>query len=212
MYGMLRRARHRRLAMITVVDIDEWWGLVDIARAAAGERADDRELLDDPLPEALVGVLASLEPAGIIDFYVKYVEVQDSAYQYSLSMAAYLIEGSYTDDGFMDFRGGLILLGRDTFSRAVAHPDSLAELPTVARMSRDEGGWIGYESVSYLISDAYRRVQGETDSLDTAVETALSAMARPEQLLGEEWNRDPEDEEQMGRRLPRLAALGRRVV
>ncbi|PIM72629.1 hypothetical protein CTU88_10845 [Streptomyces sp. JV178] len=77
----------------------------------------------------------------------------------------------------------------------------------MTRMSREEGGWIGYESVSYVISDAYRRVLGETDSLDTAVEAALSGMARPEQLLGEEWNRDPEDEEQMRRRLPRLAAL-----
>ncbi|MET9088113.1 DUF4240 domain-containing protein [Streptomyces sp. NPDC004237] len=189
------------------MDMDEWWGLVDTARTAVGDRADDRELPDDPLPEALVGVLAALEPAGIIDFYVKYVEAQDSAYRYSLYMAAYLIEGSCTDDGFMDFRGGLILLGQDTFSRAVAHPDSLAELPTVTRMSREEGGWIGYESVSCLIADAYRRVQGETDSLDTAVEAALSGMARPEQLLGEEWNRDPEDEEQMRRRLPRLAAL-----
>jgi hypothetical protein len=204
---MLRRARNRRLVMITVMDMDEWWRLVDIARAAVGDRADDRELPDDPLPEALVGVLATLEPTEIIDFYVKYVEVQDSAYRYSLCMAAYLIEGSCTDDGFMDFRSGLTLLGRDTFSRAVANPDSLAELPTVTRMSREEGGWIGYESVSYVISDAYRRVQGETDSLDTAVEAALSGMARPEQLLGEEWNRDPVDEEQMRRRLPRLAAL-----
>ncbi|MEU6227974.1 DUF4240 domain-containing protein [Streptomyces sp. NPDC047042] len=189
------------------MDIEEWWGFVGSARAAVGDRADDRELPDDPLPEALVGVLAALEPAEIIDFYVKYVEVKDSAYRHSLCMAAYLIEGSCTNDGFMDFRGGLALLGRDTFSRAVKNPDSLAELPTVTRMSRGEGGWIGYESVSYLISDAYLRVQGETDSLDTAVETALSGMARPEQLLGEEWNRDPEDEEEMRRRLPRLAAL-----
>ncbi|NEB00986.1 DUF4240 domain-containing protein [Streptomyces sp. SID13726] len=189
------------------MDIEEWWGFVDKARATVGDRADDRELPDDPLPEALVDVLASLDPAEIVDFYVKYVEVEDSAYRYSLCMAAYLIEGSYSDDGFMDFRGGLILLGRDMFNRAVEDPDSLADLPTVARMSREEGGWIGYESVSYLIEDAYRRIQGETDSLDTAVETALRAMTRPDKPLGEEWNRDPEDEEQMRRRLPRLAAL-----
>lgn len=107
-------------------------------------------LADDPLPEALVDVLAALEPAEIVDFYVKYVEVEDSAYQYSLCMAAYLIEGSYSNDGFKDFRGGLILLGRDTFSRVVENPDFLADLPTVTRMSREEGGWIGYECVSYL--------------------------------------------------------------
>ncbi|MFF7275124.1 DUF4240 domain-containing protein [Streptomyces griseorubiginosus] len=189
------------------MDINEWWGLVERARAAVGDRADDRELADDPLPEALVDVLAGLEPAEIVDFYVKYVEVEDSAYQYSLCMAAYLIEGSYSNDGFRDFRGGLILLGRDTFSRAVENPDFLADLPTVTRMSREEGGWIGYECVSFLISDAYQRIQGETDSLDTAVETALRGMARPDKPRGEEWNWDPEDEEQMRRRLPRLAAL-----
>ncbi|MCH5670628.1 DUF4240 domain-containing protein [Streptomyces gilvus] len=190
------------------MDMNEWWGLVDRARAAvSSDRADDRDLPDDPLPGALVDVLAALEPDDIVDFYVKYVEVKDSAYQYSLCMAAYLIEGSYTDDGFSDFRGGLMLLGRDTFSRAVAHPDSLAELPTVVCMSREEGGWIGYESVSYLISDAYRRVRGETDSLDTAVETALRGMTRPDKPLGAEGNWDPENEEQMRRRLPRLAAL-----
>ncbi|MBZ3903286.1 DUF4240 domain-containing protein [Streptomyces griseiscabiei] len=189
------------------MNMDEWWGLVDRARAAVGDRADDRDLPDDPLPAALVDVLATLEPAEIVDFYVKYVEVEDSAYHCSLCMAAYVIEGSYSDDGFMDFRGGLILLGRDVFSRAVAHPDSLAGLSTVARMSRGEGGWIGYESVSCLISDAYGRVQGETDSLDTAVATALSGMARPEKPRGEKWNGDPEDEAQLRRRLPRLAAL-----
>ncbi|WP_216589025.1 DUF4240 domain-containing protein [Streptomyces brasiliscabiei] len=160
------------------MNMDEWWGLVDRARAAVGDRADDRDLPDDPLPAALVDVLATLEPAEIVDFYVK-----------------------------MDFRGGLILLGRGVFSRAVAHPDSLAGLSTVARMSRGEGGWIGYESVSCLIPDAYGRVQGETDSLDTAVATALSGMARPEKPRGEKWNGDPEDEAQLRRRLPRLAAL-----
>ena len=198
---------HRGVSMIIVMDMNEWWGLIDRARAAVGHHADDRALPNDPLPEALVNVLASLEPAEIVDFYVKYVEVADSAYRYSLGMAAYLIEGSYTDDGFSDFRSGLILLGRDTFSRALAHPDFLADLPTVIRMSREEGGWIGYESVSYLISDAYQKVRGETDSLDTAVETALKGMARPDKPVGEEWNRDPGDEEQMRRRLPKLAAL-----
>lgn len=193
--------------MITVMDMNEWWALVDRARAAVGDRADDRELPDDPLPEALIDVLAKLEPAEIVDFYVKYVEVEDSAYQYSLCMAAYLIEGSYTSDGFMDFRGGLILLGQDTFSRAVENPDSLSDLATVTRMSREEGGWIGYESVTYLISDAYQRIQGETESLDTAVETALESMKRPDKPRGEEWNWDPHDEEQMRRRLPRLSAL-----
>ncbi|MET8981099.1 DUF4240 domain-containing protein [Streptomyces sp. NPDC004539] len=187
------------------MEMDTWWRLVDTARVAVGDRADDRDDPDDPLPEALVNVLSELEPAEIVDFYAKHVEVSDLAYTYPLCMAAYLIEGSWSNDGFMDFRGGLILLGRDTFSRAVKNPDSLATVPTVVRMCREEGGWIGYESLSYLIEDAYQKSQGETDSFGAAVEAAVKRMARPGKPLGEEW--DPENAEQIRLRLPLLAAL-----
>lgn len=187
------------------MEVDTWWGLIDRARVALGDRADDRDPPDDPLPQALVDVLAALSPAEIIDFKVKHIEVRDEAYLWPLWNAGYLIEGGCGDDGFMDFRDGLMLLGRDTFTRAVANPDTLADLPVVVAMSRSEGGWIGYESLSYLISDAYRRVQGETDSLDAAVTGAIRAMTRPDRPAGEDW--DPENDQEMQRRLPRLAAL-----
>jgi hypothetical protein len=38
-----------------------------------------------------------------------------------------LIEGYISDDSFMDFRDGLILLGREAIEAAIADPDSLAE-------------------------------------------------------------------------------------
>jgi hypothetical protein len=185
--------------------IDDWWGLIERARTTVGARADDRNSPDDPLPGALTDVLAALEPAEIIDFYLKSTEVTDSAYRHPLWNAAYLIEGGCGDDGFMDFRDGLILLGRDTFTRAVADPDSLAELPVVVRMSRDESGWIGFESLSYPINKAYRRSQGEIDSFNEAVEAGVRAMTRPEKPTGDDW--DVEDDQEMHRRLPRLAAL-----
>ncbi|WP_405008908.1 DUF4240 domain-containing protein [Kitasatospora sp. NBC_01539] len=187
------------------MQINDWWGLVEQARSVVGDRADDRNLPDDPLPGALTGILASLEPAEIIDFYLKAIEVTDSAYRRPLWKAAYLVEGGCGDDGFMDFRDGLILLGRETFTRAVARPDSLAELPVVVRMSRDEDGWIGFESLSYLIKQAYRESQGETGSFDTAVDAALRATVRPEEPTGADW--DSEDDDEMRRHLPRLAAL-----
>ncbi|WP_194927186.1 DUF4240 domain-containing protein [Catenulispora pinisilvae] len=187
------------------MEISTWWGIVEQARAAVGDRADDRDPPDDPLPDALVDVLAALEPADIIDFYVKHVELTDSAERYPLMWAAFLIEGSFTDDGFMDFRDGLMLLGHETFKRAVADPDSLADLSVVLRMSRDEGGWIGYETLSYLIKDAYQRARGETDTFDTALEAAIKGMTRPELPSGGNW--DPEDDDAMRHHLPRLAAL-----
>ena len=188
------------------MEINTWWGVIEQARAAVGDRAGDRNLPDDPLPAALVDVLATLEPTEIIDFYVKHVELTDSAYRYPLMWAAFLIEGSFMDDGFMDFRDGLMLLGQETFTRAVTDPDSLADLPVVVSMSREEGaGWIGYETLGYLIKDAYQRVQGETDSLDTALEAAIEGMTRPEKPSGDNW--DPECDDAMRRHLPRLAAL-----
>ncbi|MFD7383153.1 DUF4240 domain-containing protein [Streptomyces anulatus] len=187
------------------MDSNEWWGLVERARDVAGDRADDRDTPDDPLPGALTDVLAALEPERIAAFAVTAVGVTDSAYRRPLWNAAYLIEGGCGDDGFMDFRDGLALLGRETFSRAVADPDSLADLPVVVRMSRGERGWIGYESLSAPVTEAYRRVRGETDSLDAAVEAALRERIRPAEPEGESW--DAEDDEANRRRLPRLAAL-----
>lgn len=156
-------------------------------------------------PRIRRGAVTRLEPTQIVDFFVTHIKVSDSAYTAALWKAAYLIEEGCGDDGFTDFRDGLILLGRNTFTRAVKAPDTLADLPVVARMARDEEGWIGYESVSRLIKDAFHRVQGETDSLDAAIEAAAGDMSRPGQPLGEDW--DPEDDEETRRRLPRLAAL-----
>ncbi|SEG40478.1 Protein of unknown function [Thermomonospora echinospora] len=187
------------------MDIDIWWGLVERARRAAGDRADDRDLPDDPLPDILTGLLYELGAAQIIDFDRILVEVMDTAYRYPLWNAAYLIEGGCGDDGFMDFRAGLVLQGRAVFTQAVADPDSLAGLPVVARMGRDEGGWIGCEGMNYVAVNAYERLRGERESFDAAMEAALRGMDRPARAAGESW--DPEDEDECRRRLPRLSAL-----
>lgn len=72
--------------------IDDWWGLIERARAEVGDRADDRNPPDDPLPGALTDLLTGLEAAQITDFYVKAIEVTDTAYRQPLWNAAYLIE------------------------------------------------------------------------------------------------------------------------
>ncbi|GII59045.1 hypothetical protein Pth03_74340 [Planotetraspora thailandica] len=187
------------------METDAWWALIERARAVAGDRADDRDPPDDPLPQALTDLLAALDPAEIIAFDLLLTRVCDSAYTRPLWIAADLIEGGCGDDGFMDFRSGLILLGRETFTRAVADPDSLAGLPVVVRMSEDESGWIGCEDVSYAARSAYKLATGETDSFDAAVEAGVRAMDRPRRPSGEGWSMHDEDETR--RRLPRLAAL-----
>ncbi|MBC6457606.1 DUF4240 domain-containing protein [Actinomadura sp. HBU206391] len=183
------------------MDVDEWWGHIERARVAAGERADDRDSPDDPLVDILVDLLVALPPDQIIAFERRFSEVWRSAHQWRLWAAAYLIEGGCGDDGFMDFRAGLILLGRTTFTRAVDDPDSLADLPVVIRMADGDGGWIGCEDMNHAAHTAYERVQGETDSYDAA----MSTPGWPDRAAGERW--DLEDDDEMRRRLPRLAEL-----
>ncbi len=187
------------------MDSNEWWGLVERARDVVGDRADDRDAPDDPLPGALTDVLAALEPERMAAFAVTAVGVTDSAYRWPVWNAAYLIEGGCGDDGFMDFRDGLALLGRETFDPGGRRSRLPGRPAGGGPMSRGERGWIGYESLSAPVTEAYRRVRGETDSLDAAVEAALRERIRPAAPEGESW--DAEDDEANRRRLPRLAAL-----
>lgn len=187
------------------MDLDTWWDVVERARTAVGERAGDRNLPDDPLPQALTAVLATLSPEELVDWEITHRTVTDAAYRWPLWNAAYLIEGGCGDDGFLDFRDGLVLQGRTVFDRAVADPDSLAELPVVQLMATDEGGWLGYESVSYLVNDAYRQVDGSPREFHDAVAAALRTVPPLTEPTGPSW--DPEDESENRRHLPRLAEL-----
>ncbi|MVZ99575.1 DUF4240 domain-containing protein [Actinomadura sp. LD22] len=187
------------------MDERAWWALIEDARAEAGEHADDRDSPDDPLIGLVAERLAELDGPGIVAFDAMLTRVLDSAYRRPLWYAAYLIEGGCGDDGFMDFRAGLALLGRKVFTRAVDDPDTLADVPTVVRMAREEKGWIGAEGLHYAARNAYKQVLGETESFDASMESALRAMKRPEHPVGDDW--DVEDDEETRLHLPRLAAL-----
>lgn len=75
-----------------------------------------------------------------------------AAYQWLLWAAAYIIEGGCSDDGFMDFRYGLISRGRSVFERALADPDSLAD---VADDTTD--GFIPNEDFGYVAQRVYQK-------------------------------------------------------
>jgi hypothetical protein len=187
------------------MDEQAWWDLIEDARAEAGEHADDRDSPDDPLVDLVTARLLALDGPGIVAFDAMLTRVLDSAYRRPLWNAAYLIEGGCGDDGFMDFRAGLALLGRDVFTRAVDDPDTLADVPTIVRMGQEDEGWIGAEGLHYAARNAYKRTKGETESFDAAMESAVRAMQRPEHPLGHDWN--VEDDTTTRLHLPRLAAL-----
>ncbi|GGN90810.1 hypothetical protein GCM10010112_76530 [Actinoplanes lobatus] len=108
------------------MSVERFWNLVEAARASVEEPSDGdqvgeraRQLLDE-LPLEEVAELARAE-----------WELRARSYRVDLWGAAYLINGGCSDDGFEYFRGWLMSQGREVFERAVADPDTLADVPAV---------------------------------------------------------------------------------
>lgn len=83
--------------------------------------------------------------------------------------AAYLIGGGCSDDGFTDFRFGVIAQGRDWYEKAAACPDSLADHPAVA--GAELPLWhnpLCYEEAGYAAYHAFERVTGDEHAFEDA--------------------------------------------
>jgi hypothetical protein len=154
---------------------DQFWTLIESARAKSA--AEPEQGLRDELSSLSIDQLAS--------FQQHFDELVDTAYRRKLWGAAYLIGGGCSDDGFTDFRYGLISLGRATYEAAIENPDSLvtveAEIPN--------------ESFGYVASALYEEKGGG------ALERKSTA---PRDPVGDDWDFDDNLESQ--RRLPRLHA------
>ena len=155
---------------------DEFWRLIEAARAA-----------DPALPEE--GLHEVLEPLGAAElgsFQAHFDELFDAAYRWSLWGAAYLIEGGCSDDGFIDFRYGLVSLGRRAYEGALADPDSLVSVEDA----------IPNESFGYVASQLFEAKAGRP--------MAERRSNAPDAPAGDEWDFD--DEGENARRFPRLFA------
>ncbi|NUS81347.1 MAG: DUF4240 domain-containing protein, partial [Streptomyces sp.] len=168
-----------------------------------------------PFDEALVDLLAALSKEDILEFQTRFDEIHDAVYRWDVWAAAYLIGGGCSDDSFIDFRAGLIALGREWYERAAADPDSLAEHPAVIEAVAD-GGYeaLFNEDVNYVASRAFERVAAVGEDFYEEWKRHRSAQgesgdgglgAGAEADMGEDFDFD--DDEEMSRRLPRLAAL-----
>lgn len=129
----------------------------------------------------------ALEPSEIVSYQEHFDRQMISAYRWELWAAAYIIDGGCSDDGFTDFRYGLISRGREVFEAAVANPDSLAEI------SDDE---FRNESFGYVANSVYESQTGECLPRRQA--------KQPSEPAGEDWDFD--DEELCEQKLPRLWA------
>ncbi|MBQ1048726.1 DUF4240 domain-containing protein [Micromonospora sp. C51] len=167
---------------------DDFWQLIDRARTGGGE--------PDAIAARAVALLAARAPEEIVGYAHHQQRVLGASYRVDLWGAAYLINGGASDDGFEYFRGWLMTQGREVFARAVADPDSLAELPQIrsASLSGEEFECADMLAVPW---DAYRRA--------TATDLPGERTATPQPDLNDFWDFD--DEEEARRRLPRLATL-----
>jgi hypothetical protein len=167
---------------------DDFWQLIDRARTGGGE--------PDAIAARAVALLAARDPEEIVGYAHHQQRVLAASYRVDLWGAAYLINGGASDDGFEYFRGWLMTQGREVFARAVAEPDSLAELPQI-RAASLSGEEFECEDMLAVPWEAYRRA--------TATDLPAERATVPEPDLNDFWDFD--DEQEARRRLPRLAAL-----
>ena len=190
------------LARFLIMDQRELWKVIEDARRAAGgpDGESDGGSQAGPDAEAVaaqaVTILAALPAERIVRAAQPLWDLMSDAYLDGLWAAAYLINAGASDDGFDYFRGWLIAQGREAFERAVADPDSLADLPAV-RAAAAEDEELECQDLPSIVWDAYRRATGEE-----LPEGSFTIRHPP---IDADWNFD--DADQMRSHLPRLARL-----
>ncbi|GEC07548.1 hypothetical protein SSP24_52030 [Streptomyces spinoverrucosus] len=183
------------------MNIDRFWNIIESARSAAGASGG---LFD----QALVELLAGCPSQEILEYAERFDEVHDALYRWDVWAAAYLIGGGCSDDSFVDFRAGVIALGRDWYERTALDPDSLAGHPTVIEaVSTHRDEVLFYEDVNYAASGAFERLTGNPDAFYEAWAEYRTSDEQDSDAadMGEDFDFDDADE--MHRRLPRLARL-----
>lgn len=133
--------------------------------------------------------LLKLSPERIAQFQEHFDREMDRAYNWELWAAAYVMEGGCSDDGFIDFRYGLISRGRTFFEAALEKPDNIADLV-------DDDEYIANESFGYVAAEVYEEKTGN--------EIPYVDFKRRSEPSGENW--DVDDPKECAKRLPKLWA------
>src|SRR5512142_3395867 len=110
--------------------MNEFWDLMEQARADAAEGGAVWPS-GSAIGAALVARLMPLPIDQIVESHLCFTRALRRAHQWKVCAAAFVIWGYISDDGFSDFKAGLVALGRDTFERVVVDADALADLPLV---------------------------------------------------------------------------------
>ncbi|WP_220290657.1 DUF4240 domain-containing protein [Streptomyces sp. MBT84] len=184
------------------MDIDTFWDVIEAARSGTAEAGESFD-------EVLVRQLADRRQQEILEYAERFDELHDALYRWDVWAAAYLIGGGCSDDSFIDFRAGVIALGREWYQRVAADPDSLAAHPDVVQAAnvRERPEVLFYEDVNYAASGAFERITGDADAFYEAWRSFRETDAGSSNGvdMGEDFDFD--DDSEMSRRLPRLAAV-----
>jgi hypothetical protein len=162
----------------------EFWNLIESARRSASTV--------DKASRYLVDHLKEMSVSEIVDFGRHYRNANRMAYDERLWVAAITISEHYTSDDVCDW---LIAQGKTIFDRALANPDSLADLELVGK-----GDGIGHEgfTMASVASEAYEEKTGQKN-----FSHALGLLPPPELKNANTWDGNPETLKQI---VPRLHA------
>jgi hypothetical protein len=112
----------------------EFWQLIDSARIEAGHLAEWPSGMQ--VGDAVARRLPGLQPVQILEFDLWLRGQAAMADRWELGAACYLFTGYVSDDGYAEFRFGLVALGRTDFHTVLDDPDAgLAALPVVQAMA-----------------------------------------------------------------------------
>lgn len=163
------------------MDEPRFWELIDMARDRASKQKRRIE-------EVLHDELLALPVEDIQGFQRIFERLYNAAYTWDLWGAAYVMDGSCSDDGFAYFRAGLIACGHDCYKAALRNPDSMADMPSYVDSN---------EEMLYVAHRAYEDVTSEPM-------TELTRDGKPEPPSGMPFDQD--DTAALAKRYPKLWA------
>jgi len=174
--------------------INDFWNLI--------EQCKDAQRPEVVLEELLNGL--SVKELMTFNHYFEWLE--NYASREDIWCAAYLLNGGCSDDGFSDFRRGLIAEGRSVYEQVIKNPDSLQAQWGKGYLSNESFGWVARrvfvrkmgvcmsEAIDILMSNAYAK------HFDLYIDGELHV---PPEV--ERWDFD--DEAENRKRLPGLSRL-----
>jgi hypothetical protein len=190
------------------VELDDFWNLVEVARADCAEPGSWATA--EEIGEALAERLTELPADDILAFDRWCRQTQALADLWIVCAACYLISGSVSADDFGDFKAGLIGLGQRDFEQVVEDPDALAHLPIVRAIAAGEADPFALHgrSIHFAAAAAFSELAASEDEEALWVARLdLDQDEIPARRDGWSGTFGPEDGPEIPAKLPKLYAL-----